>query len=235
MKKMIVLVVCILILASAPSTFTANGPDLTVTNLAVVTDLNTQTTTVTATIKNIGNASTITPSSPTGRFDILVRVSSAGIGQGSQSASNTIRRGPLAAGASTAVLQVFMGTNWKNANVKADVNLEIPETNESNNCMSTCNWAYIIDFHDLFATPVDVGNIALYPAGVELVIQEISPGLTVTFSPSSVYLDVDEVTTVMMNVVFAPGFTEGYVVVVGIYDDGYTESPARIEFIDTNP
>ncbi len=235
MKKMIVPVICILILASASSTITANGPDLTVTNLAVVTDLNTQTTTVTATVKNVGNASTVTPNSPTGRFDIQLNVSSAAIGQGSQSASNNMRRGPLASGASTVVIQVFMGTNWKNAHAIADVNCEIPETNENNNSKGTCKWAYIRDFDDSFATSVEVGNIALYPANVELVIQEISPGLTVTFSPSVVYLGFDEVTTVMMNVEFAPGFTEGYVVVFGIYDDGYTVSPARIEFVDTNP
>ncbi|MBU6999014.1 MAG: hypothetical protein HXS41_15650 [Theionarchaea archaeon] len=235
MKK-IALLVCILVAFNCiPLVMSANGPDLKVTSLNVISDLNTNTTTVNATIKNVGNASTITTSSPTGLFDIELNVTSAGVGAGPIKASAIRRRGPLAAGGQVTVNAVFQGTGWKNAHAIADVNKEIPETNEQNNSKGTCNWAYIRDFQEMFETALYVGNITYDPADVELVIDFVSPGMSVTLDPSVVHLEMGDVAVVNMTVFFEPGFTEGQVVILGVYSDGYTVSPATIEFVDTNP
>lgn len=235
MKKIVVPVVCLLVLSGLPFSMSANGPDLVVSSINTISDLNTNTTTVTATVTNNGNASTITTSSPTGLFDIELNVTSAGVGAGPLKASTIKRRGPLAAGGSVIVTAVFQGVNWKNSHAIADVSKEIPETNENNNSKGDCYWAYIRDFDEIFETLVDVGNITYDPAEVQLVIDYVSPGMNVTLDPSVVYLDVGEVTQVLMTVTFEPGFTEGYVIIHGIYSDGYTISPARIEFVDICP
>ncbi|MGC1120416.1 MAG: CARDB domain-containing protein [Candidatus Methanofastidiosia archaeon] len=236
MKKTITLLVCVVVFFNCmPFVVSANGPDLKVSFLNTIGDLNTNTTTVSATIKNVGNASTITASSPTGLFDIELNVTSPGVGAGPLKASAIRRRGPLVAGGQVTVSAVFQGTNWKNAHAIADVNKEIPETDEQNNSKGTCNWAYIIDFHDLFETPLYVGNITYDPADVELVIDYVSPGMSVTLDQSMVHLEVGDVTVVTMTVLFEPGFTEGQVVILGVYSDGYTVSPATIDFVDTNP
>jgi hypothetical protein len=235
MKKIAVPLVCLLLLSGIPFSVSANGPDLIVTSLFTISDLNTNTTTVTATIKNNGNASTITTSSPTGLFNIELNVTSAGVGAGTQKSTSIKRRGPLPAGSSVTVAAVFQGVNWWNSHAIADVNKEIPETNETNNSKGDCNWAYIRDFDELFETLVDVGNITYDPAEVELVIDFVSPGMNVTLDPSVLYLDVGQVIPVLMTVTFDPGFTEGYVIIRGVYSDGYTVSPARIHFVDTNP
>ena len=235
MKKIAVPLVCLLLLSGIPFSVSANGPDLIVTSLNTISDLNTNTTTVTATIKNNGNASTITMSSPTGLFNIELNVTSAGVGAGTLKSTSIKRRGPLPAGSSVIVTAVFQGVNWWNSHAIADVNKEIPETNENNNSKGSCNWAYIRDFSELFETYVDVGNITYDPAEVELVIDFVSPGMNVTLDPSVVYLDVGQVIPVLMTVTFDPEFNEGYVIILGVYSDGYTVSPARIDFVDTNP
>lgn len=236
MKRTIALLVCVVVAFNCvPLVVSANGPDLKVTFLNVISDLNTNTTTVTATISNVGNASTITTSSPTGLFNIELNVTSPGVGAGPLKASAIRRRGPLAAGGQVTVTAAFQGTNWKNAHAIADVSKEIPETNEQNNSKGTCNWAYIKDFHDMFETSLNVGNITYDPADVELVIDFVSPGMSVVLDPSTVHLEVGEVTAVNMTVFFEPGFTEGQVVILGVYSDGYTVSPATITFVDTTP
>lgn len=235
MKKIVPILCLVLTLTCVSFASSANGPDLIVTSINTVSDLNSNTTTVTATIKNAGNASTVTPSSPTGRFDIELNVTSPGVGGGRNKASAIKRRGPLAAGASVIVSHVFNGTDWKNSHAIADVNKEIPETNENNNSKGDCYWVYIRDFDDMYQTQIDVGNITYDPAEVELVIDYVSPGMAVTLDPSVVYLDVGEVTEVTMTVFFDPGFTEGQIVILGMYSDGYTVSPAAIDFIDTDP
>lgn len=236
MKKIAVPILCaILALASIPFVISANGPDLKVTQIFTIGDLNSNTTQVSATIQNAGNASTVTTSSPTGMFDIELNVTSAGVGAGQNKLTSIKRRGPLAAGATVTVTANFQGTNWYNSHAIADVNTEIPETNENNNSKGDCNWAYIRDFDEYAEMIVDVGNITYNPAEVELVITDVSPGMSVSLEPSVVYLEVGEVTQVTMNVIFEPGFTEGQVVILGIYSDGYTVSPATIVFIDTNP
>jgi hypothetical protein len=236
MKKTIALLIGMVIVFNCmPLVVSANGPDLKVSSLNVISDLNTNTTTVNATITNAGNASTITTSSPTGLFNIELNVTSPGVGAGPLKASSIKRRGPLAAGGQVTVTAVFQGTNWKNAHAIADVSKEIPETNEQNNSKGTCNWAYIRDFHDMYETTLYVGNITYDPADVELVIDSVSPGMSVSLDQSMVHLEVGDVTEVTMTVFFEPGFSEGQVVILGVYSDGYTVSPATITFVDTHP
>lgn len=235
MKTVVVILCLILLLASVPFIVSADGPDLRVTEIFTISDLNTNTTKVSATVKNVGNASTITTSSPTGRFNIELNVTSAGVGAGTNRASATRRRGPLAAGETVKVTATFTGAEWENSHAIADVDQEIPETNENNNSKGDCNWAYIIDFGTRAEITIDVGNITYDPADVELVIDSVSSGMSATLDSSTVYLDAGEVTQVTLIVEFEPGFTEGEVVILGIYSDGYTVSPATITFVDTNP
>ena len=231
-----VLILCaILVLASTPFVVFADGPDLKVTEIITIGDLNTNTTKVTATVKNVGNASTITTSSPTGRFNVELNVTSAGVGAGSNRQTVTRRKGPLVAGETVKVTATFTGTEWDNSHVIADVDQEIPETNEGNNSKGDCNWAYIIDFGTRAEITIDVGNITYDPADVELVIDSVSSNMAAALDTSTVYLDVGDVTQVTLIVEFESGFTEGEVVLLGIYSDGYTVSPATITFVDTNP
>jgi hypothetical protein len=235
MKKAVPILCVILVLAAIPLVVSDEGPDLKVTEIVTISDLNTGTTKVTATVKNRGDTSTVTLESPTGRFNIELNVTSAGVGAGSSRQSVTRRRGPLAPGETIKVTATFTGTDWDNSHVIADVDNEIPETNENNNSMGDCNWVYIIDFGTRAEITIDVGNITYDPAEIELVIDNVSSGMTVTLDTSVVYLDVGEVTQVTLYVTFGSGFTEGEVVILGIYSDGYTVSPATIGFVDTNP
>lgn len=235
MKKAVSILCVILVLASIPFAVSDDGPDLKVIEIITVGDLNSETTEVTAVVQNVGNTSTITRDSPSGLFNVELNVTSAGVGAGYERGSIKKRRGPLAAGAIVRVTHVFAGVQWNNSHAIADVDNEIPETNENNNSKSDCNWAYIIDFGTRAEIAIDVGNITYDPAEVELVIDSVSSGMTVALDTYVVYLDVGEVTQVTLIVDFESGFTEGEVVILGVYSDGYTVSPATITFVDTNP
>lgn len=230
MKKIVVPILCIaLVLATISFAGSQNGPDLVITSVVSVKDYNTNNTSVTVIVKNQGNAGTGTG------FWVKITVASAGVGGGSQSTSKSKWCQRLGANVSATVTAVFSGTSWVNVYAKADSTNLVLETNENNNCGGTCRFAYIQDFDGTIEIPLDVGNITLDPADIELIIDYVSPGMAVTLDPQVVHLGVDEVTTIMMTVVFEPGFTQGQVVILGVYSDGYTVSPATIDFVDINP
>lgn len=230
MKKIIVSIVCAaLVLTTLSSIGSQNGPDLIVTVIGAVKDTQTNTTAVTAVVKNQGNQGT------GGGFWVELNVTSRGVGAGSSKQTSNKWCARLGSNVSATVSAVFTGTNWDNAHAKADVTGLILETNESNNSKGTCTFAYIRDFDGMYEVQLDVGNITFDPAEIELVVDSISPGMAVTFEPNVVFLNPDEVTQVMMTVVFDPGFVEGTMVVHGVYNDGYTITPATITFVDINP
>lgn len=229
MKKIAVPILCILVLSTMPFIGSQNGPDLIVTSIGAVKDYNTNRTAVTAVVKNNGTAGT------GAGFYVELNVTRQGVGGGRVKSSTNRWCARLGSGVSTTVTATFSGTNWANAHAIADVTRVILETNENNNSKGTCRFAYIQDFDGTFEALLDVGNITYDPAEVELVIDYVSPGMSVSLDPSTVYLDVGEVTEVVMTVVFEPGFTVGEVVILGVYSDGYTVSPAYITFVDINP
>jgi hypothetical protein len=228
-KKIAVPLVCVLVLSLLPVIGSASGPDLKVTQLTSVKDENSNTTTVTAIVKNVGDQGT------GNGFYTELNVTSKGVGGGTIKSSKKRHSSRIDPNVATTVSWVFSGIGWDNAHAIADVDGDVAESNENNNSKGTCNFAYIEDFEGTFDTMLDVGNITMYPQDVELVIDYVSPGLTVMLDPSVVFLEVGEVTQVLMTVEFAPGVSEGEVVILGIYSDGYTVSPAVIHFIDINP
>jgi hypothetical protein len=221
--------VCILVLATIPLVGSQNGPDLKVTSIFAVKDFNTNSTSVVATVKNVGNAGTGTG------FYVELNVTSRGVGAGSNKLSTNKWCVRLGANASKRLTATFSGTNWVNAHGIADVTKLVNETNESNNSKGTCVFAHIRDFDEVYEVLMDVGNITYDSAEIQLVIDSVSEGMTVYLDPSIVYLEPGEVTQVLMRVEFEPGFEYGQVTILGVYNDGYTVSPAIIDFVDTNP
>ena len=230
MKKITVPILCaILVLSTLSFAGSQAGPDLVVTFIGSVKDYNTNSTAVTAIVKNQGTTGT------GAGFYVELNVTSAGVGGGTNKQTTNKWCTRLGAGVSTTVSAVFSGTGWANCHAKADVTNLILESNENNNSKGACIFAYIRDFDGTFEIPLDVGNISFNPAEIELVIDYVSPGMSVSLEPNVVFLGVDEVTQVMMIVEFEPGFTWGQVVILGVYSDGYTISPATIDFVDINP
>ncbi|MBU7044013.1 MAG: hypothetical protein HXS47_10510 [Theionarchaea archaeon] len=229
MKCKVIPIVCILILATIPMIGSQGGPDLKITSLFAVKDYNTNSTSVVATVKNVGTAGTGTG------FYVELNVTSKGVGAGSN--KQTLNKWCVRLGSNTSkrLTATFSGTAWVNAHAIADVTKLVNETNESNNSKGTCIFANIRDFNEVYETLLDVGNITYDAAEIQLVIDSISEGMTVYLDPSVVYLEPGEVTQVLMRVEFEPGFEYGQVVILGVYSDGYTVSPATIDFVDTNP
>ncbi|MBU7031347.1 MAG: hypothetical protein HXS53_02335 [Theionarchaea archaeon] len=221
--------VCMLILATIPLVGSQNGPDLIITSINAVKDYNTNSTSVVATVKNVGSAGTGTG------FYVELNVTSNGVGAGSNKQTVNKWCVRLASNTSNIMTATFSGTNWVNAHAIADVTKLVNETNESNNSRGTCIFAYIRDFQDVYEILLDVGNITYDAAEIQLIIDSISDGMTVYLDPSVVYLQPGEVTQILMRVEFEPGFEYGQVVILGMYSDGYTVSPAVIDFVDTNP
>ena len=226
MKKIAVPLVCVLVLSLLPAIGSTNGPDLKVISLDATKDIQNDETTVKATIKNVGDQGT------GNSFYTELNVTSKGVGSGSTKLTKKKFCGRLDKNMQITVQHTFSGTGWDNAHAIADVDDDVAESNENNNSKGTCNFEYKGVYGGFFTTLLDVGNITMYPAEVELVIDFVSPGLAVTLDPSVVYLDVGQVTQVVMTVEFAPGVFEGEAVILGVYSDGYTVSPATIHFID---
>ncbi|MGD2250785.1 MAG: hypothetical protein PVF58_20500 [Candidatus Methanofastidiosia archaeon] len=227
MKKVAALVVCILVFSSVSVTYSqvVRKPDLVVTKIDVVLDMGNNTTTVKANIWNQGNAGTRSG------FDVRITVTNQAVGRGPVNSSQDVWCHALQAKGACMAIAVFNGTDWWNYYANADVYDVVDESKEKNNTSAWCAWVEVVNFGETFVTDLYVGNVATYPANIDLVVESVSPGMTVTLEPTTVCVGIEEITQVVMTVEFEPGFTGGQVVIVGIYDDGYTESPATIDFV----
>lgn len=223
MKKICVLTVCILVLSSV--SFTGSQPQIKQPDL-IISDItwsfDPTTTYVTATVKNQGNGPTLN------WFTVKITVSNAGVGNGLIVQPQFVQYNQiLLAGASGNVQASFGGTNWWNFSAYADVNFTVNESDETNNGKSKCRWA--IQVRSPYQGALAVGNINPYPALVNLEVIYASAGLYVTIIPDYVYLGPDEATEVCMKIIADPGVTTGQIIIHGIYDDGYTVTPAIID------
>ena len=227
MRKLVIPILCVLVLSTIPfaGSQVVRKPDLIVSKVDVVMEMQTNTTTIKATIFNQGNANTGSG------FDVKLTVSDAGIGIAPHNISQTVSCPALPAKGACLAIAIFNGTDWYNFYANADVNDAVDESNENNNTSGWCAWVTVVDFGETYMTDLYVGNITTYPANIELVVDSVSPGMNITLTPSVVSLGPGEITQVLMTVEFEPGFTGGQAVIVGVYDDGYTLSPATIEFI----
>jgi hypothetical protein len=230
MKKVAALVVCILVFSSVSVAYSqvVRKPDLVVTKIDVVLDMGNNTTTVKANIWNQGNADTGSG------FDVRITVTNQAVGRGPINSFQDVHCHALAPKGVCVAIAVFNGTDWWNYYANADINDVVDESKENNNTSAWCAWVSVVNFGETFVTDLYVGNVATYPAHIELIVDSVSPGMTVTLDPTVVYLGIEEITQVVMTVEFEPGFTGGQVVIVGVYDDGYTESPATIDFVGSS-
>jgi hypothetical protein len=224
MRKLFVPILCIvLVLAVVPSIESQAQPDLVVVSVWGLINQNTGTTTVFATIKNQGGANA-------GPFNVKLTASGQGVGLGWPWVTRYAAVAGLPANGRTAVSRTFIGTFY-NYSATVDCFNTVNESNESNNNKGSCAWAVRIPWSEVIDLELLVGNIALYPAEINLVVYYEPPGITVEFDEIIFNLGSEEIAVTIMRLYIEPGCVGGEIVIGGEYDDGYTVTPVGIQVI----
>ncbi|MGD2248330.1 MAG: CARDB domain-containing protein [Candidatus Methanofastidiosia archaeon] len=224
MRKIFVPILCVLlVLAFVPSIESQAQPDLVVVNVWGLINQNTGTTTVFATIKNQGGANA-------GPFSVKLTASGQGVGLGWPWVTRYAAVAGLPANGTTAVSRTFIGIFY-NYSATADSSNTVSESNENNNSKGSCAWAERIPWREVVELDLAVGNIALYPSEITLVVYYEPPGITVEFDTVIFNLGPEEIEMTIMRLYIEPGCVGGEIVIGGEYDDGHTTTPVGINVV----